>query len=46
MVKPGKDDEAQTAFRALLTGLVKDVDGDRSRKTERMLRRLASAMRP
>ena len=40
-VKPGKADEAQTAFRAFLAGLVKDVDGDRSRKTERMLKRLA-----
>lgn len=40
-VKPGKADEAHAAFHAFLAGLVKDVVGDRSRKTERMLTRLA-----
>ena len=40
-VKPGKADEARAAFHAFLAGLVKDVVGDRSRKTERMLKRLA-----
>ena len=40
-VKPGKADEAHAAFHAFLAGLVKDVVGDRSRKTERMLKRLA-----
>jgi len=42
-VKPGKADEAQKAFRKFLAGLVEDVDGDQSRKTERMLKRLAGA---
>jgi hypothetical protein len=41
-IKPGKADEAQEAFQAFLTGLVKNVAGDRSRKTERMLARLAA----
>ena len=36
--------EAQKAFRKFLTGLVEDVDGDQSRKTERMLKRLAGAL--
>ena len=41
-VKPGKADDAKIAFGAFLTGLVKNVDGDTSRKTERMLARLAA----
>jgi hypothetical protein len=45
-VKPGKADEAQAAFRAFLTGLVTNIEGDRSRKTERMLARLAGALTP
>jgi hypothetical protein len=40
-VKPGEADTARLVFRAFLTGLVRDIDGDRSRKTERMLQRLA-----
>jgi hypothetical protein len=37
----GKADEARAAFHAFLAGLVGDTDGDRSRKTERVLRWLA-----
>jgi hypothetical protein len=42
-VKPREAEEAQWRFRAFLTGMVRDIDGDRSRKTERVLRRLAGA---
>ena len=41
-VKPGEAGTARLVFRAFLTGLVRDIDGDRSRKTERMLQRLAA----
>jgi hypothetical protein len=40
-VDPDEADEARTAFRTFLAALVDDVDGDRSRKTERVLELLA-----
>jgi hypothetical protein len=40
-VDPGEAAAARTAFRRFLGGLVSDVAGDRSRKTDRVLRALA-----
>ncbi|WP_028062214.1 hypothetical protein [Solirubrobacter soli] len=39
-VKPGDVKDAKPVFKAFLTGLVKDVAGDPSRKTEQVLRKL------